>query len=160
MLLSLAACCKDAQVTPISAIPNSSGKDSFKALQEKRMRTKLALVRLERILADGTVWIEIDNVEWVDDYMQPNGYRIDNNVEEWVSYLLTSDTKCALWHYIPDVGMQLIPMSLEDWTSELGDGWRQGILLADIEIENSTFLSVIEHYVPYQEYLIKRMTFL
>ncbi len=148
MLLSLAACCKDAQVTPISAIPNSSGKELFKALREKRMRTKLALVRLERILADGTVWIEIDNVEWVDDYMQPNGYRIDNNVEEWVSYLVTSDTEYALWHYIPDVGMQLIPMSLEDWISELGDGWRQGILLADIEIERGQVGSIVERYVP------------
>jgi hypothetical protein len=109
--------------------------------------SKLAYVKLDKVIADGLVQFLIDEVLWIDDNSLPNGYAIDNETEDWVPHTATIWTEYSVWIYVPDVGMEQYQISLDNFVEELGR--RQGVLLVDITINNEgNILSISERYMP------------
>ncbi|MGI5849510.1 MAG: hypothetical protein ACOX8Q_05535 [Christensenellales bacterium] len=108
--------------------------------------TKLAYVKLDKVLSDGLVQFLVDEVLWVDDVSMPNGYAIDNEVEDWVLCTATLWTECYVWINIPDAGMERYQISLDNFIEELRG--RQGAILADIVIDEGSVSSISERYTP------------
>lgn len=109
--------------------------------------SKLAYVKLGKVIGDGQVQFLIDEVRWIDDASMPNGYAIENETEDWVPYTATLWTECSIWVNVPDVGMERHSISLDNFIEQLGG--RQGMLLADITVDHEGgLLSVSERNTP------------
>jgi hypothetical protein len=108
---------------------------------------KLAYVKLDKVISDGFVQFLVDEVLWIDDTSMPNGYAIDNEIEDWTPYTADIWTECHVWLETSD-GMERYQISLDNFVEEFRDSGEEGALLADVIIDGDHILSISERYTP------------
>lgn len=108
--------------------------------------TILAYVKLNEVLEDGLVQILVDEVMWVDDSSQPNGYAIDNEMEDWIPYTATLWTEYYVWVDVQDAGMEYFQINLDNFIDEMQE--RPGGILADVGISEEGIWLISERYTP------------
>lgn len=109
--------------------------------------TLLAYVKLDKTLKGGSARLLIDEVRWVDDEEEPNDYRIENDVEEWVPYTAYEWTQCYLWFYVSVVPADLrFQVIFDDFIEEIE--WRSDGILANVIVVEGDILIVSEVYTP------------
>ena len=109
--------------------------------------TVLAYVKFDKTLEDGGARFLIDEVRWIDDKEEPNGYRIENDAEEWVPYTAYAWTQCYLWFYVSVVPADLrFQVIFDDFIEEIE--WRSDGILARVTVEGDMIVIVSEVYTP------------
>lgn len=114
---------------------------------ENAANTVLAYVKLDKTFKDGSARLLIDEVRWVDDEEEPNDYRIENDVEEWVPYTAYEWMQCYMWFYVSVIPAdQRFQISFDEFVSELE--WRSDGILAEVTVVEGDILTVSEVYTP------------
>ena len=119
--------------------------------EQSAPQTMLAYVAFGQHLGDGLVLFFVDEVLWVHDTDLPNDYGIDNSTEEWIAFFATRQTAYSMWQFVSegDVGfMESVEMSDDEFFAQLLDGWREGVLLAEITVSVPIIESIFEVYTP------------
>lgn len=111
-------------------------------------RLILAHVKFNEIVSEEWIELLVDDLLWIDDPDAPNGYIIENEVEEWETLY------AAFWsnYYVlvddEETGVNSYSISMDNFVKEINNEWRQGEMLAHIFVEKGTIVDIIEQYVP------------
>lgn len=66
---------------------------------EGEMRQFYAYIRDSDLMLYDWPQFEFDDVEWISDINEPNDYRLENSITEWVNYTTTEDTIYTIFNY-------------------------------------------------------------
>lgn len=113
---------------------------------ENEANTFLALIKYNKTLKAGGVQFLVDDVLWVDDEEEPNGYSIENSVEKWIPYAAYDWTQYYMFVYdLPD-GMGRVQVNMGDFVAErapYNDGF-----LAMVTMEGGIISIISEVFTP------------
>ena len=108
----------------------------------------MAVLRLDKALDNDSYIFLLDDVVWVDDSSEPNGYRIDNDKEEWVPYIASLQTECHVLGPGEESAMELWQVSLDNFVAELNMRGEDMLVEAGIYDGGIYYISEVYHPAP------------
>ncbi|NLC39826.1 MAG: hypothetical protein GX763_02790 [Clostridiaceae bacterium] len=82
-------------------------------------QSQLAILRLGEARDDDSYIFLLDEVVWIDDSSEPNGYRIENDEEEWIPHIASLRTECHVLGPGEESAIELWAVSLDNFVAEL-----------------------------------------
>lgn len=111
-------------------------------------RLILATVKFNEIVSEEWIELLVDDLLWIDDLDEPNGYRIENEVEKWEVLYASLWSDYYVLVYDDGMGINYYSVSMDNFMQEINNEWRQGEMLAHIYVDKGTIIYIAEKYVP------------
>ena len=109
---------------------------------------QLAILRLGEARDDDSYIFFLDEVAWIDDSSEPNGYRIENEKEEWVPYIASLKTECHVLGPGEESSIELWQGSLDNFVAELEIRGEAILVEAGINDNEIYYVSEVYHAAP------------
>lgn len=107
----------------------------------------MAFVQLDYMIDDDYGLLRVDDVVWVDDLTQPNGYRLENDDESWEVYIINMWTECHVFAPSETLGIESYQVSLDNFLATLEA--REGTMLVQFAANHEGLITYIaEVYTP------------
>ena len=108
----------------------------------------MAILRLGEARDDDSYIFFLDEVAWIDDSSEPNGYRIENEKEEWVPYIASLKTECHVLGPGEESSIELWQVSLDNFVAELEIRGEAILVEAGINDNEIYYVSEVYHAAP------------
>lgn len=133
-------------------ISESEEQDTTSYKVEKEEYELAYIIGIDKNVVLDEIEISVDYVDWISDSSQPNGFRINNPVEDTNIYLVDEDAEYQINHYFSNIYEGTLDESTNEfkvsketfieYQKEYGSG------LFWIKVEDDKVLEFVEQYIP------------